>query len=504
MSDPFRRAAHGLLAIGFVIGLHGSAFGATAGTGTFDIDTHGVPPNVTFDGTLTFGNDPRMVGGTPVNLGTSVGAIPYDGNAAINVQALSATFDLTASEVGFAFTGEGSGACTGGCINGTATFVGEVTSLTDPSTFLPSGFAYTFDGSVFIDFLGNGPGGTFALNAFADVATPLGSNVMVTSGADSYFDSRTETLRDFLAELVFTTITNAGITNFFGVTLLPGTLPNGVTLIPNASVFIDVQTSATFTGPVDVCVAYDDDSPADGIVDGTTVSVSQLVLLHALATGQAFANVTTTVGNGKVCGQVTSLSPFVVAAGPAPTTTSSSTTTVPTTTILPTTTTTLPELLAGKKLLLKDKAGKPQKRGLDCLAKTAITLGDGNSSGDDPTLNGGSVRVRGATFDDTYDLSKSGWKYQGKAGQGKGYKFKGTTIKSVLVKNGKLLRVLGKGSSLGHSLTTDPKPVSVTLTLGARKYCLAFAAGDFKEGTKFLAKDAPKPADCGSPSGAFL
>jgi hypothetical protein len=103
------------------------------------------------------------------------------------------------------------------------------------------------------------------------------------------------------------------------------------------------------------------------------------------------------------------------------------------------------------------------------------------------------------------DLPSSGWKYQGTAGQGKGYKFaKGAAIKSVIVKSGKLLRITGKGSGLGHSLTTNPAPVGVTLTLGDRKYCLSFG-GDvqFKDGTTLLAKNAPAPAAC-SPSGAFL
>jgi hypothetical protein len=488
----------------------GAAWGATAGTGTFDIDVNGIPPNVTFDGTLTFANQGHMVGGTAVNLGMDVGAIPYSGSAVVNVQALSATFDLTASKTGFAFTGAGSGACTGGCINGTATFVGALSSLTDPSMLLPPGYAYTFDGSIFINFLGQGPGGTFALNAFADVPTPAGSNVAVSSGLDSYFDTRSEDLRQFLCELVFTTVNTPGITNFFGVTLLPGTLPNGITLIPDESVFIDVVTTAGYTGPVDVCVAYTD-ADMNGVVDGTNVLVSQLRLLHALATGQSFTDVTTTVGSGKVCGQVMGLSPFVVAAGPVPTTTSTSSSTVPTTTVtttsvVPTTTTTLPELLAGKKLLLKDKAGKPQKRGLDCLVMGGITLGAGNGSDDDPVANGGSLRVRSASFDSTYPLPATGWKYVGKEGQEKGYKFgKGDAIKSVLVKNGKLLRILGKGSGLGHSLATNPDPVSVTLALGDRRYCLRFGGTvQFKDGTKFLAKGAAAPADCGSPSGAFL
>ena len=307
--------------------------------------------------------------------------------------------------------------------------------------------------------------------------------------------------------MTFAGVTNPGTVSVLGKSVVPGTLPANITIDPDVSVFIDIVTGGglAFTPPVTVCVAYDDTSPADGIVDGTSLQVNQLKLLHALAIGQNFQDVTTTTTGGKVCGQVDTLSPFVVAKGPVPPTTTTSTTTVATTTLAPTTTTTLPERLAGKKLLLKDKDGKPQKRAIDCIAQGGITLGDGNTSDDDPVVNGGSLRVRSATFDTTYTLPVSSWKYQGKAGQGKGYKFsKGASIKSVLVKSGKLLRIIGKGSGLGHSLATDPAPVAVTLTLGEHKYCMSFGGTTkFKEGTKFLAKTAPAPAQC-SPSGAFL
>jgi hypothetical protein len=484
--------ASALLAI--ALGASGIAWGAVAGTGTFDIDVNGLPPNITFDGTLSFANEARMVGGTSVNLGTSAGVVPYSGSAAVDVQALDADFDLTATKTGFNFTGEGVAACTSSCLTGTATFVGIGSAVSGGS--LPSDFAYTFDGTIGL----LAQTGNFALNAYANVDTPAGPDVSVTSGLDSFFDSKTLDLREFLVELVFTAVNTPGFTNFLGATVVPGKLPDGIGLIPDESVFIDIVTTAGFSGPVDVCVAYDD-VDADGVVDGTDVLVSQLRLLHALATGGDFADVTTSVGSGKVCGQVTSLSPFVVAAGPAPTTTSTTTTTVTTTS---TVTTTLPEKLAGKKLLLKDKAGKPQKRALQCLA-TGITLGDGNQSDDDPVVHGGTLFYRAANSTVSYELPASGWKYQGKAGQNKGYKFKGTrAIKSVIVKKGKLVSIVGKGDGLGQDLSTDPRPVRITLQLGARRYCTEFGGTiQFKAGTKYLAKGAPAPTAC-SPSGAFV
>jgi predicted outer membrane repeat protein len=189
------------------------------------------------------------------------------------------------------------------------------------------------------------------------------------------------------------------------------------------------------------------------------------------------------------------------------TTTSSTSTTTTTTTTTSTTSTTAPELLIGKKLLLKDKAGKPQKRALDVILAPP-TLGQGNGSDDDPVLNGGTVRVLSVAgdFDTTYDLPASGWRYQGKAGEGKGYKFTGGgAIKSVVVKTGKIARAIGKGATLEHTLATNPAPVAVILELGEQAYCGRFGgAPEFTQGTKFFARNASPPAECGSPSGAFL
>jgi hypothetical protein len=500
-----------LLAI-VVLATSTTAWGAVAGTGSFDIDVHTSFPftSATFDGTLTFDDQSFMVGGTSVNM-SAVSPLPYSGDAALFLNQLRATFDVTMSKAGFSFDGSGEAACTNACINGSATFVGDVdeSSIVDTGGVLPSGFDYTFDGTVAIDSGGHGPGGDFALNAFAQLPTTAGQNVMVSTGADNYFDTKTLTLRDFLVDAVFAVVNTPGTTTVAGVTAVPGALPNGITLIPDNSVYIDVTTTAGFTPPVTLCVAYKD-VDQNGVIDGTSILVSQLRLLHRIAIGDAFQDVTTSATGGKVCGQVQSLSPFVVAAGPTTTTTTStSTSTLVVTTSTTTstvTTTTLPELLGGKKLLLKDKAGSPEKRALNLLA-TGGTLAAGNGSDDDPTTAGGSLRVRSSVggFDDTYDLPASGWKIKGKAGQGKGYKFKGTSaIRSMLIKPGKFAAV-GKGSGLGHSLATNPAPVSVVLELGAQRYCMQFGGTvTFKDGKKFLAKSAPAPADCGSPSAAFL
>jgi hypothetical protein len=162
--------------------------------------------------------------------------------------------------------------------------------------------------------------------------------------------------------------------------------------------------------------------------------------------------------------------------------------------------------LPGRKLLLKDKAGKPQKRRLVLLVKDAgITLGRGNGSADDPTLQGGSLRVvatGGSGFDDTYDLAATGWRYIKKAGDERGYKFsKGTPVRKVLLKPGKVLKIVAKGDALGQDLTLEPTAVQVEVRLGEQRYCLAFTDGlVFKSGTKLLGKNAEAPPACPAPA----
>jgi hypothetical protein len=192
----------------------------------------------------------------------------------------------------------------------------------------------------------------------------------------------------------------------------------------------------------------------------------------------------------------------MTALGAPTTTTTSSTTTVTTTTA---TTTTLPvsdELLGGKRLTLKAYADPANKR-LLVVSKDALTLGGGNGSADDPTLAGGSLRVRttagcGGPCDTAYTLAAAGWTRIGPAGANRGYRFRSKSgpIRVVVVKRGRLLKAVGQGS-LGHALAADPQPVEVALQLGARRYCLRFGGTvTFKPPSQFGAKDAPVAPAC--------
>src|SRR5262249_62020158 len=156
------------------------------------------------------------------------------------------------------------------------------------------------------------------------------------------------------------------------------------------------------------------------------------------------------------------------------------------------------EPVGGTKLTLKDNAN-PEKKRLTVQSKDNIVLG---GSSDDPTVAGGSLRVVSADFDDTYPLPAGNWQPIGDAVDHKGFKYKDKLlaagpVRSVTVKTGKLLRATGKGGTLGDSLATNPDPVTVVLTLAARRYCATFGGTiKFGAGKSFTAKLAPVPASC--------
>jgi hypothetical protein len=159
------------------------------------------------------------------------------------------------------------------------------------------------------------------------------------------------------------------------------------------------------------------------------------------------------------------------------------------------------EALDGRKLALTTKPGHADKSKLAVLAKDAgLTLGRGNQSVDDPVVHGGALTISSDAggFDVTHDLV-GGWRYVGKAGQGRGYKWKSKSapIRTILLKPGKLA-IAGKGAGLGFDLDDDPDPVRVELTVGAHTYCLEFggASPKFKAGRLYRATAAAAPAAC--------
>ncbi len=158
------------------------------------------------------------------------------------------------------------------------------------------------------------------------------------------------------------------------------------------------------------------------------------------------------------------------------------------------------QLLAGKKLSLKDNV-TTSKRALSVKSVTNEPVALGGPA-DDPTANGGSLRVVGTGIDDTYALPAANWLPIGDPADHKGFKYKDRMlvagpIKTAQIKAGKFLKATGKGSQLGHSLASDPTPVDVVLTLGTRRFCLHFGGTvTFKPGKSLAAKDAPDSPGC--------
>lgn len=158
--------------------------------------------------------------------------------------------------------------------------------------------------------------------------------------------------------------------------------------------------------------------------------------------------------------------------------------------------------LVGTVLVLRDSPTRPRARRLRAVARdTHIDLTDTRGTADDPTLAGGAVRVF-TTAGDAFGLEQllpaSGWRTIGNTDVPHGYRFKSDgPIRSVIIKSGGSVRIVGSGSDLALSLQADPNPVVVDVTIGGRRYCMQFG-GDatFKPGRRFAAHAAPAPAQC--------
>jgi hypothetical protein len=182
---------------------------------------------------------------------------------------------------------------------------------------------------------------------------------------------------------------------------------------------------------------------------------------------------------------------------------STSTSTSSTTTAASTSTATssLPQLLTGRSIRLVVKPGDDTKKKVMVTSKdVTISVGTGDGGPNDPVLLGASVRIASTAggFDDTYVLAGS-WQYIGRPGQNRGYRWRSRTapITAVVVKPGRSIRVVGKGSALGHDLNDDPNPVAVVLMLGSRKLCLTFGGTtEFLAHRRYVAMRAPAPAAC--------
>ena len=157
--------------------------------------------------------------------------------------------------------------------------------------------------------------------------------------------------------------------------------------------------------------------------------------------------------------------------------------------------------LTGKVLTLRTAA----QSSLTAKSKdSSIDLGGGVGSADDPTVGGGSLRVRSVvgSFDDTYPMPTGSWSVIGDPSNAKGYRYKDPDqangpIRVAILRNGKLIKAVGKGAGLNHTLAGNPDPVDVVLQTGTKKYCMTFGGTvRFTASLLFNAKDAAAPGAC--------
>jgi hypothetical protein len=160
------------------------------------------------------------------------------------------------------------------------------------------------------------------------------------------------------------------------------------------------------------------------------------------------------------------------------------------------------QLVVGKKLVLRGRPAKPTRQRVTLIAKDrTLTLGEGPGSLDDPTIRGGSLRIvsgRDGGFDATYELDAMQWSPLKRKDPFKGWKYsRGTPIKKILLRAGKLLKIVGKGSELEQSLEADPSPVDVVLIVGNQRYCARFdETKKFKRGKQYVALTSGAPQAC--------
>jgi hypothetical protein len=173
------------------------------------------------------------------------------------------------------------------------------------------------------------------------------------------------------------------------------------------------------------------------------------------------------------------------------------------------------QLLLGKKLLVKNPPSGTTNNKAVHLAKdsTVVVLAAGSAGDPQCTGAGGggasSIRFKasGGAGDVTIPLACTGWTTNGANSL---YKYKdtsGATCKIVLVKNGVLAKAVCKGAQVAITDQAGMAPVGVVTTLNTERYCTSFGGTlkkDGSDGKTFLAKDAPAPSACASPSGAFL
>jgi hypothetical protein len=116
-------------------------------------------------------------------------------------------------------------------------------------------------------------------------------------------------------------------------------------------------------------------------------------------------------------------------------------------------------------------------------------------------MHGGTLTISSSPGGFTTRLAVTGaWKYLGKVGRNKGYKWKSASspIRKIVIRRGKTVKIAGRGAVLGFDLDANPDPVRVGLGIGGHLYCFEFGGErvTFKLNEGFAAKRAAAPGSC--------
>src|SRR5262249_22720103 len=162
-------------------------------------------------------------------------------------------------------------------------------------------------------------------------------------------------------------------------------------------------------------------------------------------------------------------------------------------------------LIAGRKILLR--AGAHVGSGTDVKVQTrgqiSTSTPPAQGTDADPVLHGGVLRLHSVAggFDLRFDLPKENWEYLRTPEDNRGFKYRDRSrvaaVHAVIVKDGRLTKILGSGPNLQAPLASDPDPVDVTLIIGSQRYCMSFGGdAQFDANRRFIPQEAPAPGAC--------
>jgi hypothetical protein len=131
---------------------------------------------------------------------------------------------------------------------------------------------------------------------------------------------------------------------------------------------------------------------------------------------------------------------------------------------------------------------------------------------DDPTTGGATMRIKdtgGASPTNTYALPAANWKGLGNPAGSKGFKYKGTKTPGdpclVVMLKTNLVKAVCKGSDVTTATPAFTGNAAIRIASGPDNVCAEFGGQTVKNSAgNFKRKQAPAPATCASPSGAFL